>query len=410
MKSIFLLFISLFIALMLQAQVSKTLNVTAGNLKTALTAEELNTITNLTLTGTIDGRDFKTMRDNMSKLSILNLSSANITKHSGTDGPTETYYYDYPENTIPPKSFSYLDTWQGKTSLTSVVLPESLKSIGFSAFAFCTGLISFVIPPTVTSIEGSVFYNCSNLTSITLPSNITSIEGGLFYNCIGLTSVNIPPSVTKIGDGAFYGCKNLKSISIPSAVNIIESLAFYDCKGLTSITIPASILVIGRYAFENCSGLTSIFANSSYPVDLTSSFDVFSNIDKANCTLYVPNGSKERYAIANQWKDFKNIIEMITGLDIQEQNKVQSKCYPNPFIEEIAIEIANPKRTEISVDIYNIVGERIKDLAIRRSDENLKLKWNGTNDSGQLVAPGVYICKVNKLSKQLIYQGIKVKN
>jgi len=80
----------------------------------------------------------------------------------------------------------------------------------------------------------------------------------------------------------------------------------------------------------------------------------------------------------------------------------QLKCYPNPFANEIILEIQNPKRADITVDIYNLAGERIKNIATNRQDEKLDLKWNGTNDTGQKVVPGVYICKVNNQSKQLI--------
>jgi hypothetical protein len=99
-----------------------------------------------------------------------------------------------------------------------------------------------------------------------------------------------------------------------------------------------------------------------------------------------------------------------TALNELAENSTQFKCYPNPFTNEIILEIQNPKRAEITVDIYNLAGEQIKNLATKRKDEKVNLTWNGTNDSGQKVSPGVYICKVNNWSKQLIYQGQKGKN
>jgi len=76
------------------------------------------------------------------------------------------------------------------------------------------------------------------------------------------------------------------------------------------MTIPSSVTTIGMVAFSFCSNLSSIHAYPISPINLNSSVGVFSNIDKYNCTLYVPYGSKAAYQEANQWKDFKNIVEM----------------------------------------------------------------------------------------------------
>ena len=92
------------------------------------------------------------------------------------------------------------------TSVTSVVIPNNVTSIGDGAFAGFTGLTSVSIPNSVTSIGGAAFLNCTGLTSVSIGNNVTSIGGHAFCGCTGLTSVNIPNSVTSIGDGAFEGC------------------------------------------------------------------------------------------------------------------------------------------------------------------------------------------------------------
>ena len=146
---------------------------------------------------------------------------------------------------------------EGK-SQTSYTIPDSVTSIGYYAFAGCTGLTSITIPNSVTSIGNRAFCGCTGLTSITIPNSVTSIGNGAFYDCTGLTSITIPDSVTSIEDVAFDGCTGLTSITIPNSVTSIGSYAFYGCTGLTSITIPNSVTSIGSYAFERCTGLTSI--------------------------------------------------------------------------------------------------------------------------------------------------------
>ena len=100
--------------------------------------------------------------------------------------------------------------------MTSVTIPNSVTSIGWSAFRGCSGLTSVTIPNSVTSIGYCAFDGCSGLTSVTIPNSVTSIGGFAFADCSGLTSIEIPNSVTSIGDGtALMGCSRLYSIKLP---------------------------------------------------------------------------------------------------------------------------------------------------------------------------------------------------
>ena len=96
----------------------------------------------------------------------------------------------------------------------------------------------------------------------------------------------------------------------------------------------------------------------------------------------------------------------LTTIQITD-NSAQFKCYPNPFTSEITIEVQNLSQVEITVEIYNLTGQRIKSLFKGINNGNLVLKWNGSNDSGQQVAPGVYLCKVNGQSKQVVFDKVK---
>ena len=175
--------------------------------------------------------------------------------------------------------------------LTSITIPDSVISIGGSAFNDCYKLESIVvesdnsvydsrsncnaiietatnkllygckntiIPNSVTLIGDSAFSYCRELTSITIPDSVTSIGSGAFSDCRNLTSITIPNSVTSIGGGAFSSCSALISITIPDSVTSISHTVFENCSNLTSITIPNSVTSIGTYAFRGCTDLTSI--------------------------------------------------------------------------------------------------------------------------------------------------------
>ena len=103
---------------------------------------------------------------------------------------------------------------------TNVTIPDSVTSIGNSAFSRCTGLTSITIPDSITSIGDSAFSRCDGLTSIIIPDSVTSIGNNAFSDCYGLTSITIGDSVTSIGYGAFRNCYSLTDITVSSG-NIV---------------------------------------------------------------------------------------------------------------------------------------------------------------------------------------------
>lgn len=489
MKKLLLLFTFLCFFYGLFAQVSKTINLaTAGTLSTSLTSNELNTITDLTLTGTIDARDIKTMRDRMPLLAVLDLSGATIAKYYGSLGTSPSWGdFDYPANSFPNYAFNYPTSNLGKTSLTSVKLPSSCTAIASLAFARCSALTTVTIPSSVKSLGQYVFYECSAMSSIIIPSSVTSINwntflmnsalltvdsnnlnysslDGVLYNkaqttliscpvsktgsftipssvtyievngffgCKGLTSVTIPSSVTYIGDeafedcsgltsvtipssvksirlntfkncsgltsaticssvtsievGAFQYCSGLKSVEIPSTVTLIDGAAFRGCSALTSVTIPSSVTKIGMGAFQDCTGLTSITATSLIPVDLSLS-NVFYQVNKTTCTLYVPVGSKSAYQAAYQWKDFTNIVEKnITGIAPISSDQ-QLTVFPNPTKGRVKLVFNQiPPRGAI-LTVNDFTGKIILTQFIQHKEEEIDLGGN---------SPGSYLIRTN---------------
>lgn len=176
----------------------------------------------------------------------------------------------------------------------SIILPDSVTSIGDHAFASCSLLTSITIPDSVTHVGSRPFASCVNLTNIkvspdhptlatidgvlfdktekqlicypsartrssyVIPSGIISIDDYAFDYCVYLSDITIPDSVTSIGESAFYGCVSLESISLPDSVTSIGKFAFCVCTSLTNITLPNGLTCIEDGMFINNFSLASI--------------------------------------------------------------------------------------------------------------------------------------------------------
>ena len=178
---------------------------------------------------------------------------------------------------------------------TELTLPADYKgenyTIGADAFKGNTTITSVVIPNRVTSIGDYAFYCCTGLTSIEIPNSVTSIGNSAFNGCTGLTSVEIPNSVTSIEYAAFYGCSNLETIYISSAIESIGNEAFAGCEKIKEIKIGLE---------KPIRGAANIFADTVYD----------------NAVLYVPTGTKSLYEKREPWNLFFDIVEMnFTGID-----------------------------------------------------------------------------------------------
>jgi sugar lactone lactonase YvrE len=179
-------------------------------------------------------------------------------------------------------------------TISSIIIPNSVTSIGNNAFGGCINLVSLTIPNSVIFIGNSAFSNCSRLTSMTLPDSVTSIGQRLFFGCTSLTSITIPDSVTSIGNDAFYDCSGLTSILIPNSVTSIGYRLFFGCTSLSSVTISNSLTSTGIQTFVNCSSLASITIPNSVTSIGDSSFNGCSSL--TSITIPTSVTSIENYA------------------------------------------------------------------------------------------------------------------
>ena len=168
-------------------------------------------------------------------------------------------------------------------SLSEIVIPSSVTSIGDYAFSSCSSLKYISIPKSVICINGNPFagwigkleclspnfiyeddilynkdkskiisFRIQNIESYVIPTSITSIGDSAFSNCSSLSYIVIPNSVTSIGDSAFKFCNSLSKVVISDSVTRIGKSAFFYCSSLSYIAIPYSVTSVENIAFGGC--------------------------------------------------------------------------------------------------------------------------------------------------------------
>ena len=218
-------------------------------------------------------------------------------------------------------------------NLTSIVLPDTLTSIGLRAFLECNSLTeisvhesnafycsengilfskdqtnlvcypigkaekTYTIPDGVTVIGSEAFAYCKNLTDIVIPDSVTSIGSCAFFKCNGLTNITIPNSVTDIGGSAFERCSALKSVTLGSGVTGIGSYAFCECISLTSVTIGGGVTTIGIGVFYDCRKLTSIRFDDAIAKWKSISFDIDWDRSTGNYIVTCSDGTITKYGV-----------------------------------------------------------------------------------------------------------------
>ena len=177
------------------------------------------------------------------------------------------------------------------SSLSNIVVPNSVISIGDRAFSCCSSLSSIVIPDSVTDIGNDAFSHCSSLSSIVIPDSVTDIGNDAFSHCSSLSNIVIPDSVTSIGDYAFSGCSSLSNIVIPDSVTDIGNGAFSGCLLLEYISIPKSVICLNENPFSDWKGVLECLSPNFIYED-----DVLFNKDKSKIVSF-RNQKIESYII-----------------------------------------------------------------------------------------------------------------
>lgn len=164
---------------------------------------------------------------------------------------SEKYIVTIPAHTTMIAARAYY----GQKALQDIVLPESLGSIGDSAFENCSSLKHILLPNSIKKIGACAFKGCESLTTISIPESLNVIEREVFSGCNLLSLSSLPVNLEEIGDNAFEGCRSLALIALPSKLKKIHNGAFKDCTSLALTSLPEGITEMGYNTFSGCTSL-----------------------------------------------------------------------------------------------------------------------------------------------------------
>ena len=254
--------------------------------------------------------------ENSITISRNHISPIGIGANVEVEIPTNQLWYTATALVKPYKSSAFnvaivSNEWDETTGEGVITFDGELTTIGNSAFEWCSSLTSVVIPDSVTTIGDYAFCDCSNLAEF---KGKFAADGG---RCL-------------IKDNTLIAYANASgtTYTIPDSVTLIEELAFAYCYNLTSVTIPDSVTTIGEWAFSDCISLTSVYCKATTPPSLGDY--VFKYWDSGyvniDCAIYVPAESVEAYKAASGWSDYAADI-IAYDFDTGEEVAISKKLF-----------------------------------------------------------------------------------
>ncbi len=294
--------------------------------------EYLKDVNVLTISGQMNNVDMDLLKNNFPDLLYLDFSKTNITDIPNSHFTDKANLasvilpdslqtlgeraffrcYNLQKVVIPTKvkeirQYTFYDNY----NLTELIMPAGLTTIGNYAFQYCHSLFEIEFPVSLETFGYQSFYNNSRLRKITIKDKVSDLPSDLFAYCEMLSEVNLANTIKSIGNNTFYNCKSLSHIILPANLASIGTNAFYNCS-LEMLALPPGLHTIGNSAFNNCTKLRFIRCTQPTPPPLSN--EIFNNLDKANCTLEVPFWSESMYKQANVWSYFGTINTFTTEM------------------------------------------------------------------------------------------------
>lgn len=217
----------------------------------------------------------------------------------------------------------------------------AVRGIDDRAFQACTSLTSVILPEGLTTVGGYAFNQCSALDSVALPSTLNEIGRYAFQDCPQLTTVSLPASLRGLGKMVFASCMGLKSIYVPDGVAYVDKGCFYNCAALERVTLGKGVSMLGDEEFTKYKNTASMSLKDLYIFSHTmlGGGNGFDEALYAFTTVHVPASMVEQYQQAEGWKRFTILPlseEEITGVDRLSGSVSQQNAFYNLKGQQVA--------------------------------------------------------------------------
>ena len=206
--------------------------------------------------------------------------------------------------------------FEGCVSLSGVNIPQEITSIGDHAFKGCEKLTTARIEDRTTVLPlGKRLFDDTALQDLYIGAKINYInevshEASPFCENKTLKNVVITDIEDYIYDYEFYNCSALETVTVGDGVESIGKWAFSGCYSLSEFVFGSNVSSIGEEAFSDCTGMTKITGRAVLPPVCGS--QALDDINKWECTLYVPSRNLSQYQNAEQWNQFLFIENLET--------------------------------------------------------------------------------------------------
>ncbi len=237
---------------------------TAGQLSAQISESEKYTITDLTITGKVNGEDIALIRDMAGRNAESEATEGQLQKLDLSGAAIEAggiYYTDMQSATDYTAEANVVGDYMFRDlKLTSVALPAGITKVGYRAFYNDAALATISGVENVAELGTAAFESCAALDGVKLNAALTEIPEALFKRCEALDNIELPAGITRINDEAFYGCK-LSSLTLPEGLTSIgkEALAYL---GTTTLVLPSTVKELGEYSIYSCENLAEITLNA----------------------------------------------------------------------------------------------------------------------------------------------------